>query len=156
MYVKHTSLFFQDIYSLHDLNPFSAFPFGINPSHSHDHVIFQPSEFNLFLIQYDDATYTNRTDFIDQRLALQSQPLPPGVAPKKYTVLDTLHDCHTIWFRWRENSKPIPLFGLNELYVINANGTWQFTKSYGEFNNAAVLYDSNQFPCPGNATARKV
>ncbi|KAI4208760.1 MAG: hypothetical protein LQ351_008192 [Letrouitia transgressa] len=107
----------------------------------------------LFGKNYDAITYTNRTDFIDQLTAQQSQPLPPGTESEKFTVLSTVHDCHTIWFRWRDNTKPVPFFGFDEFYV-KKDRNWQITKAYSEFNNAAALFNNNLFPCPGDSSTR--
>ncbi|KAL9607955.1 MAG: hypothetical protein Q9167_007178 [Letrouitia subvulpina] len=109
---------------------------------------------NLVLVQYDAVTYENRTDFINQLSAQQSQPLPPGAESEKFTVLSTVHDCHTVWFRWRDNTKPVPFFGFDEFYVTKKNGNWQITKAYSEFNNAAALFNNNLFPCPGDSSTR--
>ncbi|KAL9044347.1 MAG: hypothetical protein Q9214_002510 [Letrouitia sp. 1 TL-2023] len=108
----------------------------------------------LFGKNYDAVTYANRTDFINQLSAQQSQPLPPGVESEKFTVLSTIHDCHTIWFRWNDNSKPVPYFGFDEFYVKKKDRSWLITKAYSEFNNAAALFNNNLFPCPGDSSTR--
>ncbi|KAG8530276.1 uncharacterized protein KY384_004777 [Bacidia gigantensis] len=110
---------------------------------------------NFLLGKLPDAqTYTSRSDFITAQTTQQSS----GAPAEKFTVLDTIHGCDTIWFRWVDNSKPVPLYGFDEFYLARSGGhgphgggDWQINKAYSEFNNAAVLYNAGLFPCPGTS-----
>jgi len=95
-------------------------------------------------LNYDAVTGPNRTAFIE------GEQLTQAAAPKEelFTVLDTIHSCNTVWFRWVDNSSPIPFFGFDEFYLKKVGGKWMIYKAFSEFNNAAALYNAGVFPCP--------
>ena len=97
------------------------------------------------------TTSTGRDEFIQSTKAQQASE-PPG---RKVTILDAAYVCDKIWFRWTDNTPPVPLgslFGFDELILTKKEGGWKIKTDYTEFNNAIVLYDAGLFPCNASNT----
>ena len=75
--------------------------------------------------------------------------------PKKFTIFDADHTCDKIYFRWRDNTRPVPnssLFGFDEMYLVKKGDGWKVKTDYSEFNNAIVIYNAGLFPCNASNT----
>ncbi|MCJ1255509.1 hypothetical protein MMC24_003325 [Lignoscripta atroalba] len=96
----------------------------------------------LFGKDFDAVTADGKSAFIEGQIAATAN------STLKVTVLDTIHTCNIIVFRWQSNDKPIPFVGFDWLYLTFQKGKPLIYKAYSEFNNAAALFNAGLFPCP--------
>ena len=65
----------------------------------------------------------------------------------KIDVVQVMHSCKETAFRWRAQTTPYTLGGIDFMETVKTGNTWQISADYSEFNVGADLIDAGLFPC---------